>query len=100
MRAPASTSSRKCCDRYMREYPPKKASSRHNSFCHHLGQNNAIAKQNVNAADVCPDGKLRVECKSTPSTIGKSMPKSDNTTDGRGARMMRLSGVVISVATS
>ena len=49
---------------------------------------------------VCPDGNDRVVCKSTPSTIGKSIPKSDNITDGRGARIIRFIGVVIRVATS
>lgn len=97
---PTSTSSRKCCDRYMREYPTNMASNKHNIFCHHFGQNIANEKQKAKTADVCPDGILKAVCKSTPSTIGKSMPKSDNTIDGRGARMMRLSGVVIKVAVS
>ena len=76
------------------------ATSKQSIFCHHLVQNNATAKQNAKAADVCPDGKERVECKSTPSTIGKSMPNSVNITDGRGARMIRFMGVVIKVATN
>ena len=56
--------------------------------------------QKANAAEVCPEGKLSVLCRSTPSTMGKLMPNWGNTTDGRGARIMCLSGVVIRVANS
>lgn len=97
---PASTSARKCCDKYIREYPTRMASNRHSIFCHHLGQNKANEKQNAKTAEVCPDGILRVECKSTPSTIGKSIPKSLKIIEGLGALIMRLSGVVIRVAVS
>ena len=84
----------------MREYPTNTASSKHNTFCHHLGQNMANEKQKAKAADVCPDGILRVECKSTPSTIGRSIPNSLKITEGRGALIKRLRGVVIKVAVS
>ena len=57
-----------------------------------------MAKQNAKAADVCPEGNERVECKLTPSTIGKSIFNSDSMTDGRGARIIRFIGVVIRVA--
>ena len=98
MIAPARTSSMKCCDRYMREYPTIMARKRKSVFCHILGQKIASVKQNAKAAEVCPDGNDSVECRSTPSIVGNWIPKSDSTTDGRGARIMRLRGVVMRVA--
>ena len=67
---PARTSARKCCDRYMREYPPIMASSRQRIFCHIFGQKMANTMQKAKAADVWPEGNERVECRSTPSTVG------------------------------
>lgn len=82
--APANTSVIKCCERYILEYPPNMAIIKQSNFIYLFFMITAKTKKVANAVVVCPEGKLREWCKSTPLTTGNSIPNSLNITDGRG----------------
>lgn len=65
---PANTSNRKCCDRYILEYPTAIATKKNSIPNFRDGRHNATAKKNAKATVVCPEGKLSYNQFSTPGT--------------------------------